>query len=269
MKVAKIKGLYFEIPDKRIWYSFFNSPYPGHKHGTAIDIYYPDKALFPFEEGKVKEIKKIRTPQHVSARVDYLILVEVKELYLKILHVKPNIKVGEMLYLGDSIGRLIVSGFFRPWSDMHAHFELREKHDKYRARGGFLINPIILKLVPTTLGDEFEIVERKKEYYLLEPINKGEKNLTPLTYYGNSIEGGLPHYNYGAVFKGEDKLQFFSKEIQLKEKLPTGNKLFETRFNILANDQHIIGIGVYCNQKKIKMIGGDFREGEVVKIRLN
>jgi hypothetical protein len=269
MKIAKIKGLYFEIPDNRVWYSFFNSPYPGHKYGTAIDIYYQDKALFPFEEGKVVEIKKIKTPQYVSAKVDYLILIEVKEFFLKILHVKPNIKLGEMLYFGDDIGILIVSGFFRSWSDMHAHFELRDKLDKYRARGGFLINPIILKLVPTTLGNKFRIVERKKEYYWLEPINKGKKNLTPLTYQGNSIEGGLPYYNYGAIFEGEDNIQIFSKDIQLTEKLSTGNRLFKTRFNVFVNDQLIRGIGIYCNQNKIKMIGGDFREDEVVKIRLN
>ena len=269
MKIAKIKGLYFEIPKKRVWYSFFNSPYPGHEYGTAIDIYYQDKALFPFEKGRVVEIKKIKTPQYVSEEVDYLILIEVNEFYLKILHVKPNIKVGEMLYFGDDIGKLIVSGFFRPWSDMHAHFELRDKLDKYRARGGFLINPKVLKLVPTTLGNEFEIVERKKEYYWLEPIKKGKKNLTPLAHKGNSIEGGLPYYNYGAVFKGEDNVRIFSKDIQLTEKLSARIKLFETRFNVFANNQLIRGIGVYCNQNKIKMIGGDFKDDEVVKIRLN
>jgi len=268
MKVAKIKGLYFEIPDDSGWYSFFNSPYPGHKQGTAIDVYYPDRALFPFEEGRVTEIKKIRTPQYVPAGVDYLTLVEVKEFYLKILHVKPNVKVGEMLYLGDDIGRLIVSGFFKPWSDMHAHFELRDKLNRYRVRGGFLIHPIVLKLIPTAIGNEFEIVERKKQYYWLEPINKGRKNLTPLTYQGNSIEGGFPYYHYGAVFGDGGEVQIFSKEIQLKEKLSTGVGLFETGFDVFANDQHVRGIGVYCNQKKIKMIGGDFREGEVVKLGL-
>ncbi len=268
MKVAKIKRLFFEIPNKRIWYSFFNSPYPGHKYGSAIDVYYDDRALFPFEEGKVTEIKKIRTPQYVPSGFDYLTLIKVKEYYLKILHVKPNIKVGEILYLGDEIGRLLISGYFRPWSDLHAHFELRGKLDKYRARGGFLIKPIVQELIPTIIGNEFKIIERKKQYYWLKPINKGKKNLTPLTYQGNSIEGGLPYYYHGAVFGDKDKVQIFSKEIQLKEKLSMGVGLFKTRFDVFANDQIVRGIGIYCNQKKIKMIGGDFREGEVVILSL-
>lgn len=54
MKIARVKGLYFEVPDN-VWYSFFNSPYPGHKLSTAVDVYYCEKTFFPFEEGMVEE----------------------------------------------------------------------------------------------------------------------------------------------------------------------------------------------------------------------
>lgn len=136
MKIAKVCDINFEVP-KEVWYSFFNSPYIGHRLGTAIDVYYSERALFPFEEGKIKEVKKIRTPRYVPVDVDYLTIVEVKDFCLKILHVKTSVKVGEQLYLGDEIGEMIVSGFFSPWSDNHTHFELRDCNDRYRARGAF------------------------------------------------------------------------------------------------------------------------------------
>ncbi|WP_457754004.1 hypothetical protein [Thermococcus sp.] len=71
MRIAKVNELNFDIP-KNAWFSFFNSPYPAHKFGTAIDVYFPKKALFPFEEGKVLEIKKVRTPRYVPVGEDYL-----------------------------------------------------------------------------------------------------------------------------------------------------------------------------------------------------
>lgn len=268
MKIAKIKELYFEAPHDS-WYSFFNSPYSGHKHGTAIDVYYPyGIALFPFEEGRVKEIKKIRTPQHVPVEIDYLTFVKIKDFCLKILHVKPSVKVGETLYLGDEIGEMIISGFFLPWSDMHAHFELRDCKDRYRARGGFLIEPTVSKLVPSIKGSEFEIVERKEQYYWLKCTCKRGKNLTPLTYQGMAIEGGLPYYHYGAVFGNLDEIEIFDKKIQLEKKLLTRVGLFETKFEVFTNDQKVKGIGIYCNQEKIKLIGGEFREGEIITLQV-
>ena len=266
MRIAKVKGLFFEIPDNKCWYSFYNSPYLGHKLGTAIDIYYPDKAVFPFEEGKVKDLKKIRTQRHAYGEFDFLTIVEVNDFCLKILHVKPSVKVEERLYLGDEIGELIFSWFFRPWSDLHAHFELRDCRDKYRVRGGFLIEPMVLEVIPSIKGSEFEIVECKEHHYWLQSIHRGEKNLTPLTYQGTSLEGGLPYYHYGVVFGDMDHVEIFGKEIQLKEKFLTNAEIFEIDFEVFADDQKVGGIGIYCNQKKLKLIGGDFREGDIVQI---
>jgi len=268
MKIAEVKGLYFDIPDN-IWYSFFDSPYPAHKLGTAVDVYYCEKAFFPFEEGVVEEIKRVRTPQYVPSEFDYLIVVKVDEFCLKTLHVKPTVGIGEKIYFGDEIGRLIVSGFFYPWSDKHAHFELRDCRDRYRARGGFLIKPLILKLIPSIKGDEFEVVERKDFYCWLKSTKVGGENLTPLVYRDAPVEGGLPHYGYGAVFGDLDKVGIFGKVFQLEEKSFGKVRVFDTDFKVFANNQRVKGIGVYCNQEKIKLIGGNFKEGDVVKLRFS
>jgi hypothetical protein len=257
MKIANVKGLYFEIPNK-VWYSFFNSPYQGHRLGSAIDVYYHENAIFPFEEGVVREIRKIRTPS-----LDYLIIIKVNEFCLKVLHVKPTVKIGETLYRGDEFGELITSGFFYPWSDKHAHFEVRDCGDRYRVRGGYPLRPLYPKLVPSAIGDEFEVIEKKEKYCWLRSVSTGRKNLTPLAYQNTSIEGGLPHYGYGVVFGNLDRIEIFGIEL----KTNPFTKIFEANFEVFANDCKIKGIGVYCNQEKIKLIGGEFEEGDILKLR--
>jgi len=267
MEIAKIRGLRFEIP-KDTRYSFFNSPYPPHRLGTAVDVYFREKALFPFEEGVVEEIKKIRTPQYVPIREDYLIIFKVQSFCLKVLHVKPNVEVNEKIHLGDEFGELVVSGFFRPWSDKHAHFELRECIDRYRARGGLPVKPELLKLVSVAKGNRFEVVEKKENYYWLKPLRRAGKSLTPLTFQNAPLEGGLPHYHYGAVFESFDKVEIFGKEICIEERLPSGVGIFNADFEIFVDGQKVKGIGLYCNEERIKLIGGEFREGDIVEITI-
>ncbi|MFH1101518.1 MAG: hypothetical protein V1726_05750 [Methanobacteriota archaeon] len=268
MYVAKAKGHYIEVPPGA-WYSFYNSPYISHKLGTAIDVYYPDRPLFPFEEGIVKEVKKIRTPKNIAMEIDFLTIIEVNNLCLKILHVKPDVRAGEKVYQGDEFGDLILSGFFMPWSDKHAHFELRDCRDRYRSRGGFPIEPIIVKAVPSISGNEFKVVEKRDTYFWLRPMNVGERNLTPLTYKSVSIEGGLPYYKYGAIFGKEKEVILFGRSLQNRKYLHHQIGIFETNFEVIANDQKVKGIGIYCNQEKIKLIGGIFQEGDIIEIKIN
>ncbi len=266
MKIAEIEGLNLEIP-KDSWFSFFNTPYAGHRLGTAVDVYFPDRALFPFEEGRVMEIKRVRTPRYVPVREDYLLIIKVCDFCLKVLHVMPAVKIGEKLSLYDEIGSLIVSGFFRPWSDMHAHFELRNCTDRYRARGGLLIHPRILKLVPVAKGSEFEVVEKSTHYAWLEPLKRGGKSLTPLSFGDAPIEGGIPHYHYGALFGPADEIEIFGVRTAVSERLPNGVGLFRTEFRILVNRLEVRGVGAYCNQPRIKLIGSPFDVGDVVEVR--
>ncbi|AIF69011.1 hypothetical protein PAP_02955 [Palaeococcus pacificus DY20341] len=267
MEIAEINGFSFQIP-KNVKYSFFNSPYHPHRLGTGIDVYFEEKALFPFEEGIVEEIKKIRTPKYVPVREDYLVILNVHGFCLKVLHVKPSVEVNEKLYLGDEFGKLVVSGFFRPWSDRHAHFELRNCTDRYRARGGLLVKPKLLKLVPIAKGNRFEVVEKEENYYWLKPLRRAGKSLTPLTFQNAPLEGGLPHYHYGAVFESFDKVELFGREIYIKEKLANGVGIFDADFEIFVNDQKVKGIGIYCNEERIKLIGGEFRERDIVEITI-
>ncbi len=164
MKIAHYEELYIDIP-RDAWYSFFNSPYVGHRSGAAVDVYFSFLPLFPMESGKVVEIRRVRAPKNLPMEEDYVIAIQVsEEICLKVLHVRPSIRVGEKLALGDPLGKMHLSGFFMPWSSKHAHFELRSCKDRIRARGGFPLTPIIEERVPVASGAEF-IVKEKHEHF--------------------------------------------------------------------------------------------------------
>lgn len=261
MKIARINDLWLEIPNVR--YSFFDTPYLPHKLGTAVDVYFEDKALFPFEEGKLVEIRRIRTPRYIPVSDDYLLIFEVGGFCLKVLHVEPELKVGEKAFLGDEIGSLRLSGFFSPWSDKHAHFELRRCEDRYRAKGGLTLFPEVRSLLPVVEGKEFEVVEKTTHYLWLRPLKTRGRGMTP---FGN-IEGGLPHYRYGAIFNG-GKAELLGKTLEASEVLSNGVGIFKASFEVFANGSRVKGVGVYCNERRVKLIGGDFEVGEVVEIRI-
>jgi len=246
--VAVSREIEFKIPNKT-HYSFFNSPYTPHRGSGAIDVYFNDGyALYPLEEGKVSEIRKIKTPRNINCSEDFLILVDcLNGMFLKILHVEPIVNMGDILYLGDPLGKLIPSGYFFPWTDLHAHFELRKCGDKYRARGGEKLNPLIIESVPVAQGEDFVVVEKKDKYCWIKPLHTNPHGLTPISCGMGFVDGGFPHYGYYVCI---------GKNL----------KIHPANFEVFANGIEIKGLGVYCNFPYVKLIGNHFNEGDVVKI---
>ena len=167
-KVVAFTGKYCLKVPYSSWYSFFNSPYPGHKYASALDIYFNhSEALLPVDEGRILEVEKFPCPRYRAdaSDYDYLILIQLdSSTVLKILHVEPSVGCGERVYLGDPLGRMIVSGFFSDWSDLHMHVEVRRASDPYRALGAYPLNisSSIKRLSPiSNLSMEFYVDEVK------------------------------------------------------------------------------------------------------------
>ena len=120
--------------------SMTNSPYPPHIVGYAADI-YPKYPYLPAEKGIVTRVISFPAPRNRpdAENEDYVINVDLGKHVLKILHVRPSVKPGDKLYLGDPLGELIISGYLRPWSDPHMHTEIRKKGDELRALGSLCI----------------------------------------------------------------------------------------------------------------------------------
>ncbi len=204
-------------------FSFFNSPYPAHKQGKAVDIY---SSLSPVD-GRVKKIIKL---SH-----DYVILIECSQnpdVLAKILHIKPCVKAGEKLGVGDQLGAFIRSKFFHPWTDNHMHLELRKKDDAVRARGGHsLISFKKIGIPPGKIKLDIRIESISNNYIT---ASVPEKHFMKIgKFYGlkykksSVICGGLPHYGFGGM-------------------LNHGFKIFEnTKMNLILGDKKIKGISLY------------------------
>ncbi|MCX8169417.1 MAG: hypothetical protein N3E39_04375 [Candidatus Methanomethylicia archaeon] len=271
------------------WFSFFNSPYPAHKSTTAIDIYYTcNEGLMPLDEGIVLEVKRFECPiKRIDAsNIDYLILVKVSSgVVLKILHVKPTVKPGERIYLGDPLGKMIISGFFSPWSDLHMHLEVRDIRDPYRALGAFeldisktvnsLINPIY------NVDMLFYVEDVYRNYVWLKPSNivNGFQCGLALMIDKNIfwVDGGIPHYGYGSIlgFSGFGYVySTFGDIVGSIYHYKFNYSIFKSSCIISTSpfNLKVIGIGSYIGMPFLKLIllddGSKLKIGDSINICL-
>lgn len=208
-------------------FSIGTSPYYAHQYGLAIDIYQQIqlanyKVLSPVA-GEIMDIKELKAPKpkfKEGINREYLILIKNmlnQEKVYKILHVQPYVKTGDMVKIGDLLGKTIRNGYFAHWSSPHLHLEIRSINDAIRARGGrpfdlvhdrkkgekkyikkFKTNnshkiPIIIhKILP-----EFMLGQLSEEFYLnlngLYGIKGSIGKLNCL------VDGGIPIYKKGTI----------------------------------------------------------------------
>jgi len=192
-------------------FSFFNSPYPAHHSFAGIDVYPKRRfgGLAPSPvQGEVTSVRMIKCPKpkgFEGSDYDYLILLrslENPERLIKILHVKPLVKVGDTVELGADLGTLLRSGFFDFWTDPHVHVEVRNPSDPIRARGGFKFERLMDIGDPEATADNLSgvVVESKPEYSLIALDEKFEHGL-PVDLNGRHglLDAGIPHYGWIGV----------------------------------------------------------------------
>ncbi|MCK5390462.1 MAG: hypothetical protein KAJ36_08220, partial [Candidatus Thorarchaeota archaeon] len=131
--IGKAKGIRIHSPEDA-YFSYFNSPYTGHAHAAAIDIY-------PFHQewggpvaspvsGKIVRIKKTKMGRKKifpTETFDYIMAIQPEEAdasILRMMHCKPSLKEGEIVDLGDTIGSTIRSRYFNYWTGPHYHVEI-------------------------------------------------------------------------------------------------------------------------------------------------
>ena len=276
IEIARVQDIPIYVPQKT-WFSFFNSPYPAHKLSSAVDVYFEKEAIMPIEEGRILEIKYFKSVH--SSEKEPLILVSIDEKrVLKILHVKPYVKEGEKVYLGDSLGKLVVSKFFFKWTDTHAHFEIREKNDPYRARGAYTlrITPA-LKVLPNPINEvrEFEVVEVNDRYIWVKSRKNDYTASGLVVKAGNNVycvDGGIPHYGYGVVIGANriTEITFCGSTIGKGELVMEGGLLFKPIKKPKIKNLDLIGVGAYLNKPLLKIIPRekcDLKPGDVLSLK--
>ncbi|MBD3198307.1 MAG: hypothetical protein GF317_24875, partial [Candidatus Lokiarchaeota archaeon] len=277
---------------KNSHFSIATSPYYAHQQGLAIDIYeslilrnyYVHSPI----EGKVIDIKELKAPYakfENGLNKEYLILVKSSQnphIKFKILHINPDISIGEELYIGDIIGKTIRNGYFAYWSSPHIHLEIRSISDVNRAKGGL---PFKLNLVNSTnkldsnqkfhsekyiplkvkeVYPEFILASLPNKYYYrignIIGIKGNCKNLCCI------LDGGIPLYKKGIViFRNEMKDNLMNNPVFINDAMLgrinsiRKNLVFFNYFkdiSIRLNENKIRGLSLFLsgNEPSIKLI---------------
>ncbi len=219
--IGEAKGIKIHSPEDA-YFSYFNSPYTGHAHAAAIDIYphhqeWGESVASPIS-GKIVRLKKFKMgykKDFPTEAFDYVIAIqpEVTETSIvRIMHCKPSLKEGEVVDLGDTIGTTIRSRYFNYWTGPHYHVEVMHLDSFTRSTQSY----------PLDLPFSFDSITAREASteveFLVESVSEDNiigypRNLSVTSidgFYGLSafdneskivgiIDGGFSHYKHGGI----------------------------------------------------------------------
>jgi len=278
-------------------FSLYNSPYPAHDRGCAVDLYRdPDReddvAPSPVA-GEVLDTHERRVPRKEYAEAtDHILLVDVDEgasevdavadgegtldtadLVARMLHVDPAVEPGERVEVGDPLGRLVRSGFFAPWVDDHVHLGFRRRDRHLLRAGGSL--PLSLPVEPRPLAWDGTgtVVEVGETYVVLDsPHDHLGEWVGVAADGGGVLDGGLAHYEGGGLLCGADEngdgpVSLLGYEVGTA----TGGTVEWGSFDVLANGERATGLSLFCARDagfgaKVVHPGHDLTVGDRVEV---
>ena len=199
-------------------FSLYNSPYPAHDAGCAIDCYPegsdPHKGVATIAPspvaGVVRGTETVRAPPKPYApEHDHLILIDVEEptsaagLVARILHVDPAVEAGDRVSIGDSLGRLVRAGFFAPWVGTHLHVGFREPEQNLHRASGSLPIEVDVQVRALPWDGTGTVVATGETYAVLDaPTHPDPGSWVGIAAdCGRVLDGGLPHYEGGGVLE--------------------------------------------------------------------
>jgi len=219
--IGEAKGIKLYSP-RDAYFSFFNSPYFGHSHAAAIDI-YPHHQLWggPIispTSGKIVRVQKTKMGKKKvfpSEDYDFAIAVqpeEDEEVIVRILHCKPTLQEGDIVERGDIIGTGIRSRYFNYWTGIHYHVEIMHLDTFTRSTRSYPLDlPFHFKAITTkkTVSNSQFVVESVTENNIVGyPNNFSHATIDQFSGLSaiedNSkivgiLDGGLSHYKHGGV----------------------------------------------------------------------
>ncbi|HEY9206095.1 MAG TPA: hypothetical protein VIO58_09250 [Candidatus Methanoperedens sp.] len=254
-------------------FSFLKSPYAAHKTGSAVDIYYGTfggEAASP-ADGKIIDIRSFDAPTPFKGRnsKEYIIALQHDSHAIKILHVKPDVSVGENISAGDKIGTFIKNGYFIFWNDPVMHVEVRPPDDYLRASNVLRLTPEIewsSLSFSKTLELECRVEEIKDNYSFLSTVSADYDTCGHVEGFamdGGFLDGYVPSNHEGGFFGLIRPAGFFHPGV--------------SKLEITVRDREVECAGLaFClsfNEPRIKVIPkkyGDefFSIGDNVNIRI-
>jgi hypothetical protein len=206
------------VPFRRL--SLYNSPYPAHERGHAVDLYPDSNDGRSPVAGEVLGTRTVRTPQKPYAvEHDHLILVACDDdwcaaagleerVVARVLHVDPAVEAGDRVAVGDSLGEMVRSGFFAPWVDNHVHLGFRTGDQNLQRASGSLPLSLSTPVTPLAWDGTGRVVETGETYVVLDtPAHPGraagwcglgaDRGVSTPDATRGVLDGGLPHYDGG------------------------------------------------------------------------
>lgn len=229
-------------------FSRYNSPYPAHEAGCAIDLYPGTDAAFSPVSGVVRSTRTVRCPQKPYATAeDHLILVDCGDHVARILHVDPGVEAGDDVAVGDRLGTSIRSGFFGRWVDNHIHLGFRPPEQNLQRASGSLPIDIDAPVTGLNWDGSGRVIEAGPTHVLLDsPSAGGCSGFTALADdEGVPLDGGLVHYSGGGTFSPAD-----GERSLLGATVGTANgrSLTWGDVAVYANDHRATGLSLFASQ---------------------
>ena len=254
-------------------FSLYNSPYPAHDHGCAIDLYPSGNRGVSPVAGEVVQTRTVRAPpKPYAADEEFLILVDVdpdrtglkvgwpddEGIIARLLHVRPRVSPGDTVDVGDSLGPMVRSGFFAPWVGNHVHLGFRQPDQNLLRAGGSLPLTAGVDVEPLAWDGVGTVTETGDTYAVLDaPTHPapGERFAGIAGHVGAEdgtgvvLDGGLAHYAGGglpgrAVTPESDQsgaIAFLGHHVGDA----TGRDVAWRDVDVLANGERITGISLF------------------------
>jgi hypothetical protein len=239
-------------------FTLYNSPYAAHDRGHAIDLYPgTDDAPSPVA-GEVLDVKTYRAPpKEYATDHDHLILIDCDDRspgttaghVARVLHVEPSVEPGDEIDVGDSLGRLVRTGYFAPWVDNHVHLGFRDPDaNRYRAAGSLPLS-IDVDIEPLAWDGTGTVVETGDTYVVLDaPAHPapGDRFVGVGADGDGVIDGGLCHYEGGGFLgggggEGDESISLLGTRIGVAD----GRNLAWDDVAVYANDERVAGLSLF------------------------
>ena len=262
-------------------FSRFNSPYPSHDDGRAIDLYPTEGAPSPVA-GEVVETLTTRAPDRPYAEDhDHLIVVDTGEYLARLLHVEPSVEPGEAVSVGDPLGRTVRSGYFAPWVDDHVHLGFRSRDaDPVRASGSLPVEAHV-EVEPVPWDGRGTVVARDDTYVVLDAPGHpapGERfaGVAADGWGRGALDGGLPHYAGGGLIGGPEGGRGDDGSVALAGQRigrAAGGLVTWDDVEVTANGASVTGLSFACHRDRLgaKLVaweGVPAEVGEVVSVEV-
>ncbi|MHA1934623.1 MAG: hypothetical protein ACW97A_05035 [Candidatus Thorarchaeota archaeon] len=220
-EVGKAVGISLLAPSDS-FFSYFNSPYTGHKNGAAIDIYpQPQEwgCIVPSPiSGIISRIRKVKmgkAKEFPTEPYDFGIGINAEDgddYLVRVMHARPEVREGDIVEVGDPIGHTIRSRYFNYWTGPHYHVEVLKKQDFHRSTQSVPLEVNAERLVAFIKDASSELecnVHSVTPDHVMvssphSPFGKSRDLYGHLAMTQNGapiglLDAGLPHYAHGGI----------------------------------------------------------------------